>query len=61
MPDADLRNAIRNANIKKVVGEYEAFYEIFKNVEFSHNKRKHMRFTPTVMKRCLNCCCLING
>lgn len=53
VPDADLRNAIRNANIKKVVGEYEAFYEIFKNVEFSHNKRKHMRFTPTVMKEML--------
>lgn len=46
IPDVLLREGLKRDNSENVVPYYNAFYELYSDVEFAKNREKYVRYTP---------------
>lgn len=54
VPDVLLREGLKRDNSETVVPHYNAFYELYADVEFAKNREKYVRFTPNHLSQILN-------
>jgi exocyst complex component 7 len=54
VPDVLLREGLKRDNSETVVPHYNAFYELYAEVEFAKNREKYVRYTPHHLSQILN-------
>lgn len=54
VPDVLLREGLKRDNSETVVPHYNAFYELYAEVEFAKNREKYVRYTPHHLSQLLN-------
>lgn len=54
VPDVLLREGLKRDNSETVVPHYNAFYELYADVEFAKNREKYVRYTPHHLAQILN-------
>lgn len=46
IPDVELRESVKRDNKEYILPKYNAFYEMFSNLNFTKNREKYIKFTP---------------
>lgn len=54
VPDVLLREGLKRDNSETVVPHYNAFYELYSDVEFAKNREKYVRYSPHHLAQLLN-------
>lgn len=54
MPDVILREGLKRDNAEHLLPKYNAFYEIYSEVQFSKNPEKYVKYKPQDVAAMLN-------
>lgn len=54
VPDVQLREGLKRDNSEHIIPQYNAFFELYSDVQFSKNPEKYVRYRPQDVSAMLN-------